>query len=141
MGGFGLDFNYKGFFVSGQFQWKAKYYRFNNMRFFNEDARKIGNYNQYATVLDYWKTPGQVTDIQNPKYNLLFSSKFIEDSSFLRLRNVKIGYNFSKELLANTGLKEVSVFLNATNLFTWTKWTGLDPDDNKRFRDEYLEIE
>ena len=130
MGGFGLDFNYKGFFVSGQFQWKAKYYRFNNMRFFNEDARKIGNYNQYATVLDYWKTPGQVTDIQNPKYNLLFSSKFIEDSSFLRLRNVKIGYNFSKELLANTGLKEVSVFLNATNLFTWTKWTGLDPDDN-----------
>ena len=130
MGGFGLDFNYKGFFVSGQFQWKAKYYRFNNIRFFNEDARKIGNYNQYATVLDYWKTPGQVTDIQSPNYGLQFTSKFIEDSSFLRLRNVKVGYNFSKELLANTGLKEVSVFLNATNLFTWTKWTGLDPDDN-----------
>ena len=130
MGGFGLDFNYKGFFVSGQFQWKAKYYRFNNMRFFNEDAQKITNYNQYATVLDYWKNPGQVTDIQSPKYGLEFTSKFIEDSSFLRLRNVKVGYNFSKDLLANSGLKEVSVFLNATNLFTWTKWTGLDPDDN-----------
>ena len=130
IGGFGLDFNYKGFFVSGQFQWKAKYYRFNNMRFFNEDAQKITNYNQYATVLDYWKNPGQVTDIQSPKYGLEFTSKFIEDSSFLRLRNVKVGYNFSKDLLANSGLKEVSVFLNATNLFTWTKWTGLDPDDN-----------
>ena len=130
MGGFGLDFNYKGFFVSGQFQWTAKYYRFNNMRFFNEDAQQITNYNQYATVLDYWKNPGQVTDIQSPKYGLEFTSKFIEDSSFLRLRNVKVGYNFSKDLLANSGLKEVSVFLNATNLFTWTKWTGLDPYDN-----------
>lgn len=130
MGGFGLDFSHKGFYLSGQFQWKAKYFRFNNMRFFNEDVRKVGQYNQYDSVLNYWKEAGQVTDIQGAGYPLQFTSKFIEDSSFLRLRNVRIGYDFDKSLLEGTGLKGAGIFFNATNLFTWTKWTGLDPDDS-----------
>ncbi len=129
-GGFGLSLSHKGFFVDGQFQWKAEYYRFNNMRFFNENAANINNYNQYQVVSTYWKEPGQVTDIQSPNYALQFTSKFIEDSSFLRLRNVRVGYNFNSDLLTGTGLKEVGFFLNATNLFTWTDWTGVDPDDS-----------
>ena len=47
----------------------------------------------------------QVTDIQNPEYSLQFTSKFIENSSFLRLRNLRVGYNFNKEILEGTGLK------------------------------------
>lgn len=129
-GGFGMDFSHKGFYISGQFQWKAQYYRYNNMRFFNENAASVTNYNQYDVVSTYWKTPGQITDIQNPQYSLQFTSKFIENSSFLRLRNLRVGYNFNKEILEGTGLKEAGIFLNATNVFTWTKWTGLDPDDN-----------
>lgn len=130
MGGFGADFSHKGFSFSAQFQWKAKYYRFNNMRFFNEDAAKVGNYNQYEIVSTYWKTAGQITDIQSPNYALQFTSKFIEDSSFLRLRNVRMGYDFNRDMLNGTGLTGVGIFLNGTNLLTWTKWTGLDPDDS-----------
>ncbi|WP_024566494.1 SusC/RagA family TonB-linked outer membrane protein [Elizabethkingia anophelis] len=129
-GGFGFNLNYKGFFVEPQFQFKTGFYRFNNMRYFNENVRNIGSYNQYDVVSTYWKTPGQVTDIQGYNYALQFTSKFIEDSSFLRLRNVRVGYTFPKQMLGDFGLSNATIYMNATNLFTWTKWTGLDPDDS-----------
>lgn len=129
-GGFGLNFNYKGLFLEAAFQFKADYYRFNNMRFFNENAANLGNYNQYKVVSTVWTEPGQVTDIQSPSHKMEFTSKFIEDSSFLRLRNVRLGYTFAPELLNNSGIKGVTIYTNATNLLTWTKWTGLDPDDS-----------
>lgn len=100
------------------------------MRYFNENVRNIGSYNQYDVVSTYWKTPGQVTDIQGYNYALQFTSKFIEDSSFLRLRNVRVGYTFPKQMLGDFGLSNATIYMNATNLFTWTKWTGLDPDDS-----------
>lgn len=129
-GGFGMKLNYKGFSLEPTFQFKAGFYRYNNMRYFNENVRNINVYGQYDVVSTYWKTPGQVTDIQGYNYAMQFSSKLIEDSSFLRLRNVKIGYTFPKQTLGDFGLNGAQIYLNAQNLFTWTKWTGMDPDDS-----------
>lgn len=129
-GGFGMNVNYKGFSLESVFQFKAGFYRYNNMRYFNENVRNIATYGQYDVVSTYWKTPGQVTDIQGYNYAMQFSSKLIEDSSFLRLRNIKVGYSFPKSILSNSGLSGVQIYVNAQNLITWTKWTGLDPDDS-----------
>ncbi|WP_336689146.1 MULTISPECIES: SusC/RagA family TonB-linked outer membrane protein [unclassified Chryseobacterium] len=128
-GGFGLDLNYKGFFLNTLFQWKSGFSRFNNQRFFQENPN-FWYLNQNVSQLDIWTTPGQVTDVQGAAYKVEFSSKFIEDASFLRFKNVRLGYEFPKSLLANSGLKGVSIFADINNLYTWTKWTGFDPDDD-----------
>jgi len=128
-GGFGLDVKYKGFFLNSQFQWKSGYSRFNNQRFFQENPN-FWYLNQNVSQLDIWTTPGQITDVQGAAYKVEFSSKFIEDASFIRFKNIRFGYEFPKSLLANAGIKGISIFADINNVYTWTKWTGFDPDDD-----------
>lgn len=128
MGGFGLDLNYKGFSLSSQFQWKSDFSRFNNQRFFQENP-SFWYLNQNVNQLDIWTTPGQVTDVQGAEYKVEFSSKFIEDASFVRLKNIRLGYDIPKDLLRGV-VNGITIFAEGTNLYTWTKWTGFDPDDD-----------
>lgn len=128
MGGFGLDLNYKGFSLSSQFQWKSGFSRFNNQRFFQENP-SFWYLNQNVNQLDIWTTPGQITDVQGAEYKVEFSSKFIEDASFVRLKNIRLGYDIPKDLLRGV-VNGITIFAEGTNLYTWTKWTGFDPDDD-----------
>lgn len=128
-GGFGLDLKYKGFFLNSQFQWKSGYSRFNNQRFFQENPN-FWYLNQNVSQLDIWTTPGQVTDVQGSQYKVEFSSKFIEDASFVRFKNVRLGYEFPKSFLTGAGIKAISIFADVNNVYTWTNWTGFDPDDD-----------
>jgi len=128
MGGFGLDLNYKGFSLSSQFQWKSGFSRFNNQRFFQENP-SFWYLNQNVNQLDIWTTPGQVTDVQGAEYKVEFSSKFIENASFVRLKNIRLGYDIPKDLLRGV-VSGITIFAEGTNLYTWTKWTGFDPDDD-----------
>lgn len=128
MGGFGLDLNYKGFSLSSQFQWKSGFSRFNNQRFFQENP-SFWYLNQNVNQLDVWTAPGQVTDVAGAQYKVEFSSKFIEDASFVRLKNVRLGYDLPKDLLRGV-VNGITIFAEGTNLYTWTKWTGFDPDDD-----------
>lgn len=50
------------------------------------------------------------------------------ESSYLRLKNIQLRYQLSKDLLKKYGLQAVSFSLNASNLITWTRWPGLDPE-------------
>ncbi|MNU12317.1 TonB-dependent Receptor Plug Domain protein [compost metagenome] len=128
-GGFGLDLKYKGFFLNSQFQWKSEFSRFNNQRFFQENP-DFWYLNQNVNQLDIWTTPGQITDVQRAGTKVEFTSKFIEDASFLRFKNVRLGYDFKKSFLAGAGIKGISIFADINNVYTWTKWTGFDPDDD-----------
>ncbi|MDB5008959.1 MAG: TonB-dependent receptor, partial [Mucilaginibacter sp.] len=56
------------------------------------------------------------------------SSYYVEDGSFLKLRVLQIGYNFSPALLKSIGIAKLHVYVQGTNLFTITKYTGLDPE-------------
>ena len=56
------------------------------------------------------------------------SSAFVEDGSFLRFKTLRIGYNFPKGLLSKAQIKSVNVYAQVTNLFTLTKYSGLDPE-------------
>ncbi|MBQ5644104.1 MAG: TonB-dependent receptor [Bacteroidaceae bacterium] len=129
-GGFGTAMNYKGISLTANFSWVADRWMFNNDRFFEEGNGLYSAYNQSKRLLyDRWKKPGDVTDI--PRYGVTpqMDSRFLEDASFLRLKNLMLSYDFPRTLLGKTGfISRVRVYVQAQNLFTWTKFSGLDPE-------------
>ncbi|MDR0429827.1 MAG: TonB-dependent receptor [Tannerellaceae bacterium] len=90
--------------------------------------------NQSTDVLKRWKRPGMVTDIPRPGniesvYN---SSRFVEDGSYLRLKNITLSYDFSPKLslLKKVGISKLQPYVTAQNLWIWTKYSGYDPEVN-----------
>ena len=60
--------------------------------------------------------------------NIIASSRFIEDGSYVRLKNVQIGFNIPRKALGNSGIKGMRIYVTGQNLLTFTKYTGLDPE-------------
>lgn len=129
-GGFGSRFNYKGFEISTLFTFAAEYFRYNNQTFFQENPN-FAQYNQDRIMLTMWQNPGDITEVQSYKYQREFSSKDIEDASYLRLKNITAAYNLPKSIFDRVkGIKGVRLYAQAENLATWTKFTGFDPEDD-----------
>ncbi len=129
-GGFGGEARYKGFSVSALFTFAEDYFRFNNQSFFQENIN-FNAYNLSTEMLTIWQQPGQITDIQGAAYNREFSSKDIEDASYTRLTNLTVAYNLPAEYLENVSLFEgIRIFAQGQNLYTWTNFTGFDPEDD-----------
>jgi hypothetical protein len=64
-----------------------------------------------------------------PNHNYSFaSSYFVENGSYLKLKNVQLGYNFSNNLLSKAKIANARLFIMANNIFTITKYTGIDPE-------------
>ncbi|WP_437920494.1 SusC/RagA family TonB-linked outer membrane protein [Sphingobacterium sp. LRF_L2] len=87
-------------------------------------------YNQTEAMQNRWRAEGQVTDIPKAVYgdpmgNARFSDRWIEDGSYLRLRQVSVDYNFpvNKQII-----KYIRVYGTVNNLFTWSKYLGYDPE-------------
>ncbi len=90
-------------------------------------------YNKVVRQLDRWTTPGQITDV--PKYiyngNKNFQSGSTYDlnkGDFVRLREIQLGYNLPKSLIAKAGLQSVNFYVRGTNLWTWVKDKNLSFD-------------
>lgn len=113
---------------------------FNMNRFFQEHGGMRGtNWGLLKSQMKRWQQPGDITDIPRAStlpnadgsYNNGFaSSRFLEDGSFLRLRNLSLGYTAPKRLIAKAGLEYARIYVNATNLFTITNYSGADPEGN-----------
>lgn len=130
-GGFGTTLSWKGISLSAQFSWVADRWMFNNDRFFEESNGLYSSaYNQSKRLLyDRWKKPGDVTDI--PRYGVTpqLDSRFLEDASFLRLKNLTLSYSFPQSLLKKSHFFSTArIFAQGQNLLTFTKFTGLDPE-------------
>jgi hypothetical protein len=87
--------------------------------------------NQSVSVLNRWRRQGDITDIPralyNQGYNWLGSDRFVEDGSFLRFKSASISYEF-KKLAGKMRLKELKLYFMVYNLYTWTRYTGVDPE-------------
>ncbi|HMG92671.1 MAG TPA: TonB-dependent receptor [Chryseolinea sp.] len=59
---------------------------------------------------------------------LIYSSRFLEDGSYTRLKNLQLGYTLPKETLGKYGLGTMRIYFSGTNLFTFTEYSGLDPE-------------
>lgn len=87
--------------------------------------------NQSTRVLDRWKRPGMETKIPKAGYELKPSSYFIEDGSYLRLKELTLSYNVNTPLLKKIGITRLQPYFTAQNLFTITKYIGMDPEVNQ----------
>ncbi len=129
-GGFGTTFSWKGLSLNAQFSWIAKRYVINNDRFFEESNGLYATYNQSKRLLyDRWKNPGDITDIPKHGYTTEFDTRLLEDASFLRLKNLMLGYSLPSSLMKKTNFfSNIKVYAQAQNLLTFTKFTGIDPE-------------
>ena len=134
------DFKYKNFDVAVNFYYTVGNDVFNMMRFFMEAGGTYGNKRALLTSqLDRWQKPGdhaklpRLTSTTNPDGSLNYgfqTSRYLEDGSFLRLKNLSIGYTLPKKQLQSIGIEKARVYLNITNVFTITKYSGPDPESN-----------
>ena len=130
-GGFGTNVSYKGIDLACTFSFASGFKRYNNEVFFLTNSGQ-SQFNQLSKMLtNSWKKPGDIAEYSRYGVQRQFNSNDIEDSSYLRLRNITLGYTFPKTLIAYTKfLKSVRVYAQAQNLLTFTKWSGFDPEDN-----------
>jgi TonB-linked SusC/RagA family outer membrane protein len=130
-GGLTNTFNYKGFDLMAFLQYSYGNHVFNyNRYFFEHGGERTTGYS--AQQLDRWQQPGDQTDIprlarKNYDTNLR-PSRHIEDASYLRLKNISLGYAVPKSLTSKIGIGSLRVFVSGQNLLTFTKYTGLDPE-------------
>ena len=125
--GFTNVFSYKGFELSIFLQAVYGNEIFNGTLIYLESG--TGEDNQTTRMNDRWKKPGDIT--QFPKVGDSYkSSRFIEDGSFLRIKNITLSYNFKKDWIKKVGMKSAKLYATVQNLFTFTNYFGMDPEVN-----------
>ncbi len=129
--GLNLGFRYKNFdlsiLVQGVFG-NDVYFLFGNFAY----ETQLRGFSSYAKILDRWTPTNTDTDIpkvsvDDRNNNRRISTRFLEDGSYVRVRNVTLGYTFNN-LLKTDKIKELRLYVSAQNLFTFTKYSGLDPE-------------
>jgi hypothetical protein len=97
--------------------------------------------NQSTAVLRRWRKEGDVTDIPRALYgsgyNWLGSDRYVEDASFVRFRTLTVRYTFPKKLTDKMKIKNLSGYVTVENLYTWTNYTGQDPEVTMRGSDPF----
>lgn len=127
-GGFGTDLRWKNLSLRVDFNWAAKKYMVNSDMYFITDNNFASN-NQRTKMLNVWTTPGQITDI--PKVGETIQqndSRWLEDASYVRLKNLTLTYNLPQEWLKGADLSNVAIHFTGRNLLTFTDFTGYDPE-------------
>lgn len=129
-GGFGTALSWKGLTLSAQFSWMADKWVVNNDRFFEESNGLYTAYNQSKRLLyDRWKNPGDITDIPRHGVTPQLDDRFLENASFLRLKNLTLAYNLPQLWLRKSNFfTSARVYLQGQNLLTFTGFSGLDPE-------------
>lgn len=132
-GGVNTTASYKGFDLSalGQFTYGNDIY---NAAGVYQSANADYLDNQTVDQLNRWQKEGDITDVPQARYGAsngtLTSSRWIQDGSFFRIKNVTLGYNLPADLVKHGYLQTVRVYLTAQNLATFTSYTGYDPEVN-----------
>ena len=131
-GSFGASVSYKGIELVADFYFSGGNYIYNHNRYFSEsDGGLASNNNQDKSMLyDQWREPGDITNV--PKQSVgntpQMSTRYLEDGSYLRLRNLTLAYTLPKHLLTPIKVDRLRVFAQGVNLFTFTGFRGLDPE-------------
>lgn len=105
---------------------------FNTTRFYtnNPSAR----YNLSSEMVDRWMVEGSTNNPNTPRMdvndqqNAQISDRFIEDGSYLRIKNLQLGYTLPESVSKAIKIQSLRVYVGVNNLFTFTKYTGLDPE-------------
>jgi hypothetical protein len=91
---------------------------------------------QSADIVRRWKNPGDITDIPratlvDSNQNSFINTRWVEDGSFMRVRDISLSYNFDQNILDKLRLSGLRVYGNLKNWFTFTDYTGYSPEVNR----------
>ena len=135
-GGFNNHFSYDAFDLDVQCQFVkggdiyniAGIFQSNNANYFD---------NQTADQMKFWRKPGDITNVPQPRLYTSNgdrkSSRWVQDGSYLRVKSVNLGYNVPKNVLKSAKIESARIYVAASNLFTFTKYTGYDPEVNTQY--------
>lgn len=129
--GLNIGINYKDFDLS--MFWQGVYGNdlFNFMIFETMNPGKTTN--KYTDILNSWSGAGTSNSIprlttKDRNDNLRISDRYIEDGSYLRLRNIQLGYTLPKSITEKIRIDKVRLYIAAQNLLTFTSYSGLEPE-------------
>ena len=124
--GFNFTLGYKGFDLSANFTGAAG---FQIAQSYRDPNSPQGNYSR--RILKRWTGEGTSNEIPRVTYgdvgNWSFSDLYLQDGDYIRLQNLTLGYDF-KKLISWKGLSKLRLYFQVQNLFTLTKYDGMDPE-------------
>ena len=130
MGGAGTRIQYKGFIMNTFFYFKVGQKIINQTRM---DTEKMYEYDNQSKATNWrWRREGDVTDMPRALFrkgfNWLGSDRFVEDGSYIRLKTISLSYMVDPKICKMLKVKDLKVYTTAYNLYTWTAYSGQDPD-------------
>lgn len=142
-GGFGTSIAYKGFEFATQWAYVAGLHR-NNLDYADmEDTSAIidDGSNRTTSVFTAWQNPGDITSVPRVGHGIGSvtyinnTDRYLEDASYLRLRNVSLGYTFKPDVLKDTPFSGLRFFVQGENLITFSSYRGWDAEAGFRTTD------
>jgi hypothetical protein len=134
-GGFTNTVTYKQFSLNAFFNFVYGNYVYNDSRFFFDSDGLYESYNQMQLAEGWsrWTKPGDIATHPQPIHGRsdasnATSTRFLEDGSYIRLRNITVGYNLPQSVLSRVKISNVRIFLSGDNLWTATNFSGTDPE-------------
>ncbi len=132
-GGFATMLNYKRISLSAQFSFMTGH-KIESFKSFNGSLANASRLNQLKTEANRWRKPGDITNV--PKYStdrnsislLEITDDKLESGNYLKCNVVSLGYNLSLELCKKMCLSQARFTFNIHNLFTATRYRGIDPE-------------
>jgi hypothetical protein len=130
--GFSFNIGYKDFNLDVLFSGTQGNDIFNANKM-NLEASGEQNFNKSKTVINAWNGEGSSNTIPraiitDPNQNKRPSDIYVEDGSYLRLRNIRLGYNLPKVILSKINISDMNIYISGQNLLTFTKYSGFDPE-------------
>ncbi|MGL5683761.1 MAG: SusC/RagA family TonB-linked outer membrane protein [Marinifilaceae bacterium] len=132
IGGFGLDLKYKDLRLKTFFQYRVGQSVINKSRMNSENMYNANN--QSTAVLKRWRREGDAKNTDIPRalwsrgYNYLGSDRFVERGDFIRLKQVTLSYSLPKHIIQRANISRASLYVTSYDLFTWTNYTGQNPE-------------
>lgn len=127
--GWGLTLEYKGFDFS------SFIYASVGNDVYRAYERNLAMTNKFRGVLARWTGEGSTNDARNPRYSFIdannntrASDRYVEDGSFVKIKDVQLGYTLPKSIFKNKMFSKVRVYAQVKNLYTFTKYSGYDPE-------------
>lgn len=139
--GFNISLAYKGFDLAAFFEGVQGNEIFNANRVYTYGTNSI--YQKNRAVLNAWTPENRNTNIaringDDNNDNMRISDFYIEDGSYLRLKNIQLGYTFPVKLVRKAMLQNLRIYISAQNLFTITNYSGADPEIGQLSSTNYL---
>jgi TonB-linked SusC/RagA family outer membrane protein len=132
-GGLNNNFTYKRFDLNIFMQWSYGTEVVNANRIWYESGyglQQRPGQNQFAARANAWTQENQNTDVPrfHPGVAAVYSSQYVEDGSFLRIKTLNFGYTLPEKFLQRANISRLKVYVAAQNIYTFTKYKGYDPE-------------